>query len=77
MMMSNSKPRLEPEEVLKVAYEYIIVGGIDQFELANKYGVSNQGRVNEAIKGMRFAMHNIRLINKLRKRMKQIGRNKP
>jgi len=48
------KTKLTPEEKLKVAYAYLVLG-YDQHGLVALYGV-NQGRINDAISVVRDAL---------------------
>jgi predicted transcriptional regulator len=49
---------LTPEQVLRVAVAHL-QNGIDQHHLAQLMGV-NQGRINEAVKALDWAIHNHR-----------------
>lgn len=58
-----SSPPLTPEQMLRVATAHII-GKVDQHTLAALMGV-NQGRINEAVKAIEWAIGNHVLAYKL------------
>lgn len=65
-----SKPFLTPEENLSASYAVLVLG-VHQAVVAATLGVSNQGRVNEAVQAMRYAMADPKGVRRLVEQEKQ------